>query len=197
MQKLKHIILAGLMVVGVSLVAVPAGAVTINDAKTETCKGTGGAVTSGKCGGGSSVAGIFRTVANILLFLVGAIAVIMIIVGGFRFVTANGDSTQITAARNTVLYAIVGIVVAFLAFAAVNFVSSQLEQGSTAERRDSRASSACAGLADADRQAGIACRQGFRTGYDGGGKATCSTYTGPYKTACEQGFEVGKQVKAE
>lgn len=70
--------------------------------------------------------GIFRTVTNILLFLVGAISVIMLIIGGIRYVVSGGDQSAVTAAKNTILYAIVGIVVAFLAYAAVNFVVGSL-----------------------------------------------------------------------
>jgi hypothetical protein len=66
--------------------------------------------------------GIFRTITNVLLFLIGAISVIMLIVGGIRYVVSGGDSTAVTNAKNTILYAIVGIVVAILAFAVVNFV---------------------------------------------------------------------------
>lgn len=77
-------------------------------------------------GQGTDLNNVFKTVANIMLFLVGAIAVIMLIVGGLRYVTSGGDQTAVTSAKNTILYAIVGIVVAFLAFAAVNFVTGQL-----------------------------------------------------------------------
>ncbi len=66
---------------------------------------------------------IFQTVTNILLFLIGAIAVIMLIIGGIRYVISGGDQAQVTAAKNTILYAIVGIIVAFLAYAAVSFVT--------------------------------------------------------------------------
>ena len=69
---------------------------------------------------------IFGRVTNILLFLVGAISVIMLIIGGIRYVISGGDQAQVTAAKNTILYAIVGIVVAFLAYAAVNFVTRAL-----------------------------------------------------------------------
>jgi hypothetical protein len=69
---------------------------------------------------------IFGRVTNILLFLVGAISVIMLIIGGIRYVISGGDQAQVTAAKNTILYAIVGIVVAFLAYAAVNFVTQAL-----------------------------------------------------------------------
>lgn len=66
--------------------------------------------------------GVFRTVTNILLFIIGAVAVIMLVIGGIRYTISGGDSNQVTAAKNTILYAIIGIVVAILAFAAVNFV---------------------------------------------------------------------------
>ncbi|RWZ79418.1 MAG: hypothetical protein EOT04_01715 [Candidatus Chaera renei] len=71
---------------------------------------------------------VFQTVTNILLFVVGAIAVIMLIIGGIRYVLSNGDQNAITGAKNTILYAIVGIIVAFLAFAAVNFVTGQFSK---------------------------------------------------------------------
>lgn len=66
--------------------------------------------------------GIFTTVTNVMLFIVGAISVIMIVIGGLRYVLSGGNSTNVTAAKNTILYAIVGLVVAMLAYAVINFV---------------------------------------------------------------------------
>lgn len=66
--------------------------------------------------------GSFQSIVNMLLFLIGAVAVIMIIIGGFKYVTANGDSSAITSAKNTILYSVIGIVVAIMAYAIVNFV---------------------------------------------------------------------------
>lgn len=66
--------------------------------------------------------GVFRTITNVLLFIVGAISVIMIIVGGLRYVLSGGDSTHITGAKNTILYAIIGLIVALLAYAMIDFV---------------------------------------------------------------------------
>jgi multisubunit Na+/H+ antiporter MnhB subunit len=74
---------------------------------------------------------IFVTITNIMLFIIGAIAVIMLIIGGIRYVVSAGDQNAVTSAKNTILYAIIGIVVAFLAYAAVNFVSSQLTAGTS------------------------------------------------------------------
>lgn len=65
---------------------------------------------------------IFTTVINVLLFLIGAISVIMLIIGGIRYTVSAGDSNSVTGAKNTILYAIVGLIIAFLAFAIVNWV---------------------------------------------------------------------------
>lgn len=73
--------------------------------------------------------GVITTLTNILLFVVGALSVIMIIIGGLRYVVSGGNATAVTAAKNTILYAVVGLVIAFLAFAAVNFVMGTLMPG--------------------------------------------------------------------
>ncbi|PID31342.1 hypothetical protein CR983_01635 [Candidatus Saccharibacteria bacterium] len=73
--------------------------------------------------------GVFRTVTNILLFIIGAVSVIMLVIGGVRYTISGGDQNQVTAAKNTILYAIIGIVVAIMAYAAVNFVIQSFLQG--------------------------------------------------------------------
>lgn len=73
------------------------------------------------CGIGDAV----ETVTNVLLFIIGAISVIMIILGGIRYVLSNGEAQQIAAAKNTILYAVIGLVVALLAYAIVGFVINQ------------------------------------------------------------------------
>lgn len=72
--------------------------------------------------------GIFATIANTLIFLVGAVAVIFLIIGGLRYVVSNGDSKAVEGAKNTILYAIVGIVVAVISFALVQFVINALNK---------------------------------------------------------------------
>ena len=66
--------------------------------------------------------GTFNTITNVLLFAVGAISVIMLIIGGIRYVVSGGDSTAVQSAKNTILYAVVGIVICLLAYAVVSFV---------------------------------------------------------------------------
>ncbi len=76
--------------------------------------------------------GIFSTITNVLLFILGAISVIMIIIGGLRYVISGGNSTNVTAAKNTILYAIVGVIIALLSYAIINFVLGSFTGGSGA-----------------------------------------------------------------
>ena len=78
-------------------------------------------------------AGVFKQVTNTILYIVGIIAVIMLIIGGIRYVISGGDAKKVTDAKNTVLYAIIGLIIAFLAFAIVNFVITALP-GSTKQQ---------------------------------------------------------------
>lgn len=63
-----------------------------------------------------------KNVVNVLLFLLGSIAVIMIIIGGIRYATSNGDAGSTKSAKDTILYAVIGLVVAILSYAIVNFI---------------------------------------------------------------------------
>lgn len=65
---------------------------------------------------------VFKTIVNVLLYIIGAVSVIMLVIGGIRYTISQGDSSAVTAAKNTILYAVIGIVVAILAYAIVNFV---------------------------------------------------------------------------
>ena len=72
--------------------------------------------------------GVFETVSKVLLFIIGAVSVIMLIIGGIRYTVSQGDSSAVTAAKNTILYSIIGLVVAILAYAAVSFVIGSFTQ---------------------------------------------------------------------
>ena len=67
-----------------------------------------------------------KTIINVIIGIVGFIAVVMIILGGISFITSQGDSAKVTKAKNTILYGVVGLIVAILAFAIVNFVLSSV-----------------------------------------------------------------------
>ena len=70
--------------------------------------------------------GAFRQITNTILYIVGVVAVIMLIIGGIRYVISGGDAKKVTDAKNTVLYAIIGLVIAVFAYAIVNFVITSL-----------------------------------------------------------------------
>ena len=65
---------------------------------------------------------IFTTIVNTLLFVIGAVSVIMLIWGGIRYTTSAGNSSAVTSAKNTIMYAIIGLIIAFLAYAIINWV---------------------------------------------------------------------------
>ena len=90
-----------------SVVATPLVApslVTAATPKDQACAGVQ-AIGGGNCEGGK-LTGFLKDIINILLFVIGVISVIMIIVGGIRYVTSGGDSNSVSAAKNTVLYSI-------------------------------------------------------------------------------------------
>ena len=68
--------------------------------------------------------GIFTRIVSVMLFTVGILSIIMLIFGGLRYIISNGDSKKVEAAKNTILYAIIGLIVAIMSYAIVNFVVS-------------------------------------------------------------------------
>lgn len=73
-----------------------------------------------------SAGDLVEVFVNIMLFAVGILSVIMLIWGGIRYVLSGGDSGAVSSAKKTILYAVVGLVVAILAFAIVNFVITNI-----------------------------------------------------------------------
>ena len=70
---------------------------------------------------------VIKNVTNIMFFIIGAVSVIMLIYGGIRYTTSGGNANSVTAAKNTVIYSIVGLVISILAYAIVNFVVTNIE----------------------------------------------------------------------
>jgi len=66
---------------------------------------------------------------NLMLFIVGILAIVFLIFGGIRYVISGGDKGKVDSAKNTILYAIVGLVVAILGYAVVNWVISIVSNG--------------------------------------------------------------------
>jgi cytochrome bd-type quinol oxidase subunit 2 len=102
----------------------------------------GSAIQSNLCGGatlqvdstgsctnttsGTKLDTFIKDLVNIFSVVVGVVAVIMIIIGGFRYITSGGDSSNISSAKNTIIYAIIGLVIVALAQFIVQFVLNKV-----------------------------------------------------------------------
>ncbi|MDO8336596.1 MAG: hypothetical protein Q7T74_07550 [Candidatus Saccharibacteria bacterium] len=75
---------------------------------------------------GDDIATIIGSVISLLLFLAGAIAALVIVVGGIRYITSDGDAGAASKAKNTIIYALVGLVIAIMSYSIVNFVISKV-----------------------------------------------------------------------
>ena len=74
----------------------------------------------------TNLMGTLNTIINIAIGVIGFLAVVMIIIGGVQYTTSAGDTAKVTKAKNTIMYGIIGLVVALLAYAIVNFVLSSV-----------------------------------------------------------------------
>ena len=124
---MKKIILAVASVLIVPILALGVGfigvegvaAQTLETAKTATGNATGIAKNADLTDGS-----LVKTIIDFMLWLIVIIAVIMIIVGGIKYATSAGDSNKVTSAKNTIIYAVLGLVIAIFAWAIVNWVTT-------------------------------------------------------------------------
>ncbi len=79
----------------------------------------------------SSFGNLARRIIDIFSIVVGAVSVIMIIIGGFRYIISGGDSSGVSAAKNTILYAIVGLVIVLFAQVIIRFVFTNVNPATT------------------------------------------------------------------
>lgn len=144
--KLKSLLMAAMVtgLFGIPMLVPAMAHAQTNDTVTAACNGvnanadnlatptaptTAAGVTT--CGGdtGTGFTALIKLIINIFSLIVGIVAVIMIIIGGLKYITSGGDSGNITGAKNTILYAIIGLVVVALAQFIVRFVLTKV--GST------------------------------------------------------------------
>ena len=138
-KKIKNFIL--LAVASSTLLApmvVPALAGTAGaDITGSLCQGVNNATSNGNgtgCGtagqsGNTDLSTVASRVVNIFSIIVGIIAVVMIIYGGFRYITSGGDSGRVGAAKNSLIYAIVGLIIVALAQIIVHYVLNTVSSG--------------------------------------------------------------------
>jgi len=118
-------ITASLVGSGTFVVTTPVSASGV-DVIEESCRG--GSRNSALCeDGNKSLFGgnsVFRQITNAFLFLVGAIAIIMIVFGGLRYATAGGNEASVKSAKSTIINSVIGLVIALMAYAIVEFTLS-------------------------------------------------------------------------
>ena len=123
----KSIISIAIMTCAVFGVSVLSTASLPGSASAQVSEGINTATTSemkGKSIDGKD--GLIKTVVNVLLWAVGILSVIMIIFSGFRYITSAGDASKTKSAQSTLIYSVVGLIVAIMAYAIVNMVINRL-----------------------------------------------------------------------
>ena len=127
MTRIKRILTTIAVALGLSMpIAMPA-VVSAQDIQGNLCSGASLSTTETDCAAATANAGtevdeIITDVINIFSLVVGVVSVIMIIIGGFKYITSSGDTGNVTSAKNTIMFAVVGLVVVALAQVIVTFV---------------------------------------------------------------------------
>lgn len=140
-----YALLGGLILVSILLFAptVAADSVDPIDPQEAACIGAGNYWDGEECldepggeTGQEGVEGLLINIAEILLLLIGFIAVVMLIIGGIRYIISSGDSSAVEGAKKTILYALIGIVVAFASYAIVNFLVTGFQEDGIEQLED-------------------------------------------------------------
>ena len=119
-------VLAAVMCLAMVFTAVsPVSLPVYADAKDEVKKGAD--MTSSGGSAKQDLPDIITTIINVMLFIAGALAVIMIIYGGIRYITAHGDEKQVKVAKDTIVYSVVGLIIAIIAYALVTFIFNRFK----------------------------------------------------------------------
>ena len=131
MNKLKIALALVVATLSFGLISAPAMAATCPDNTLRPGESVGSlAECNVEPDSGNGLIGTIQVIINVVLTVLGLVAVIMIIFGGVQYTTSSGDATKVTKAKNTILYAVVGLIIALLAFAIVNFVLNNVFDGS-------------------------------------------------------------------
>ncbi|CAN5399816.1 hypothetical protein BH10PAT3_BH10PAT3_5460 [soil metagenome] len=131
----KALLYISIALASVMPLALPAATYAAEGIQQNLCAGANLDVNSNCNSGGitdaqaqAKINDIIRTVINLFSLIVGVVSVIMIIIGGLKYITSGGDGGNVSSAKNTIIYAIVGIVIVALAQFIVRFVLTKITQ---------------------------------------------------------------------
>jgi type IV secretory pathway VirB2 component (pilin) len=124
-NKVKTLVAGGLGVVAMALQSAPTFAAKVRcpdgtEAKDLTNCGTKNSLNS------NDLMTTLNTIINVVIGLIGFVAVIVIILGGVQYTTSAGDSSKVKKAKDTIMYGIIGLVIALMAYSIVNFILSNV-----------------------------------------------------------------------
>ena len=129
MAKLKRLLACLVLIgatVGATLFVTPGTAFAI-DILGNACKqGSGPACQGGSDNPFIGSGGVLTKVTNILAIVAGVMGVIMIIIGGFKYITSDGDSGKAASGKNTVIYGLIGLIIVVLAREIIGLVLTRL-----------------------------------------------------------------------
>ena len=130
-NKLKAVAMGGTSVVAVlgNSVNTFAGKVKCPDGTDAGANGLASCTKLNNTANTNDLMGQANTIINVVIGVIGFVAVAFIIFGGFQYTTSAGDPGKVKKAKDTILYGIIGLVVAMLAYAIVNFVLSNVFKG--------------------------------------------------------------------
>ena len=86
----------------------------------DSCKGNANSAICKSSTADQNINSVIANIVRVMLILLGSVAVIVIIYSGFRYITSSGDAARVSAAKNTLTYAVVGLVVAIFAYVIVD-----------------------------------------------------------------------------
>lgn len=122
MKRIKQMLVALGIVTGIGMIAMP------QVSAVDVFPGCEGTSDSAVCGAKDkdNVNSLIKTIVDVLLFILGAISVLVIIGAGIMYATSAGDAARVKKAKDTLMYAVIGLVVALLAYGIVSFVLTQI-----------------------------------------------------------------------
>ena len=138
MKRIKILILSLAVVLGATVGVSGLASASTSQLQGDACKGLAQLGQNCDAQGESPIKNLIATIVTILSWVVGVAAIIVIVIAGLKFITSGGDSNAIASAKSSLIYALVGLVVAAVAQFLVHFA---LHQATTAQTGSSSSSS--------------------------------------------------------
>lgn len=125
MKYWKQLLIIAVVVAGIGMAILPVEGVSAINVTKDTCTANGASVIC-EAAKTDNATSMTTNIITTMLYILGILAVIMIIFGGIRYVLSAGDASKVKTAKDTIMYSVIGLIVAVLAYAIVNFVVTRI-----------------------------------------------------------------------